>query len=48
MPWFGNQHDLADAALQRNIGLSMRELVPACPPGAVLSMTSTPSPSDAP
>jgi hypothetical protein len=28
MPWFGNQHDLADAALQRNIGLSMRELAP--------------------
>ena len=25
----------------------MRELVPACPPGAVLSSTSTSSPSDA-
>ena len=25
----------------------MRELVPACPPGAVLSRTSTSSPSDA-
>jgi len=28
MPWFGNQHDLADAALQRDIGLSMKDLGP--------------------
>jgi hypothetical protein len=28
MPWFGNQHSLADAALQQHMGLSMKELDP--------------------
>jgi hypothetical protein len=33
MPWFGNQHSLADAALQQHIGLSMKDLEPVLQQG---------------